>query len=294
MKLNSSHPPIYLPEKEQNSVLRLGLENCNKEDWIYTAQDLPIFHRHKINSGQSLKEKCYQTLPESVPAQIEFHELLLQHLLRVDKLGYKLDGSRLVHEPSKLSWELGDKQLWLASLWIEEDICLLEKKNDNYVMTAASVCSPSNWRLEQKIGASVDTIHVPVPGYAEILSSRVNRFLGGINSNKVMMRFNWSIQTGNELSWRDDQTEATTQQSNPTENLYWRIERQTFIRLPQTGAIVFAIKIFLHSFDSLRQIEGFEQSISKLLARLPDSEKHYKGLISQPLVSVLKPMIGKD
>jgi hypothetical protein len=145
-------------------------------------------------------------------------------------------------------------------------------------MTAASVCSPSNWILKEKIGQSVDFIHDPVPDYDSILSERVNRFLEGMASDRVLLRYNWSIQSGNALFWHDDlnPTLAVVKSSSP--NLYWRIERQTFIRLPLSRAIVFGIRIFLHSFDSLRNIKGFDQSIEQLLSQLPDSQKRYKGL----------------
>ena len=145
-------------------------------------------------------------------------------------------------------------------------------------MTAASVCSPSNWILQEKIGQTVDFIHEPVPDYNKLLSKRVNRFLEGIPSGRVLLRYNWSIQSGNELFWRDDLNRNADILNSSSPNLYWRIERQTFVRLPASGAIVFGIRVFLHSFDSLRNIEGFDQSIEKLLAQLPATQKRYKGL----------------
>lgn len=285
MKLESSNAPIYLPDEEQASVLRLGLENCTTEDWIFSANDLGIFHKHKNEPGNFQNKQCYAEKLDSIGAQQEFHESLLQHLLANPKLGYRLlDSKQLNHEQEKLTWdlypEIDDKKLWQASLWVPEDFCLLEKQADSYVMTAASVCSPSNWILQEKIGQTVDFIHNPVPDYASVLSERVNRFLDGVRSGRVMLRYNWSIQSGNELFWRDDLNPSLDVVDSRSGNLHWRIERQTFIRLPLSGAIVFGIRIFLHSFDNLRTIEGFDQSIEKLLAQLPDSEKRYKGLAS--------------
>ena len=146
-------------------------------------------------------------------------------------------------------------------------------------MTAASVCSPSNWILQEKIGQTVDFIHDPVPEYDSLLSEKVNRFLEGLSSGRVLLRYNWSIQSGNELFWRrrpQSQFYAVVDSSSP--NLYWRIERQTFVRLPASKAIVFGIRVFLHSFDKLRNIAGFDQAIEQLLAQLPATQKCYKGL----------------
>ncbi|MEX0962705.1 MAG: DUF3445 domain-containing protein [Pseudohongiellaceae bacterium] len=277
MKLDSSNPPVYLPQKEQQSVLRLGFENCAAEQWLFPAIDLAVFHQHKTALSRSTKECFFAQTPESSKAQGEFHDFLLDHLLQHSTLGYRKIGERLVHEREGLSWNLAERTLWLASLWIAEDICLLQESPKGYIMTAASVCAPSNWLLENKIGRSVDSIHEPVPDYDKVLSDRVNRFLHGLRSGRVMLRYNWSIQWGNELFWRDHKSVIL----DPTDNgeqRYWRVERQTFIRLPNSGAIVFGIRIFLHSFESLQGQEEFNSSIEQLLSQLPKAQKQYKGL----------------
>ena len=278
MQLDSSNVPIYLPEKEQTSVLRLGFENCSGDDWIFSTKDLNVFQRHKTELGISRSEECFAQTQGSVAAQCEFHDFLLRHLLTKPKSSYSRKGNQLIHEQEKLTWKIEDKNLWEASLWVPEDFCLLEKEKNGYVMTAASVCSPSNWILQEKIGQTVDFIHNPVPGYNKHLSKRVNRFLEGIPRHRVLLRYNWSIQSDNELFWRDDLNPNSDFVNSSNPNLYWRIERQTFVRLPTSGAIVFGIRVFLHSFDSLRNIEGFNQSIEQLFTQLPETQKRYKGL----------------
>ena len=280
MKLDSSNAPNYLPQSEQDSVLRLGFENCDVTDWIYAADDLAVFHRHKLALQESLGDRCYAQTPGSMQAQREFHGFLLKHLTENPGLGYRRAGKPLVHERENLSWDITDANLWSASTWVAEDICILEdtENNNEYTMTAASVCSPSNWHLEEKIGRSVDFIHGPVPGYQSVLGERVNRFLHGLRSGRVMLRYNWSIQSGNELCWREEQAPPLNPLGAGGGNHYWRVERQTFLRLPDSRAIVFGIRIFLHSFESLRAHAGFDESLKLLLSRLPDAEKRYKNL----------------
>jgi Haem-dependent oxidative N-demethylase, alpha subunit-like len=278
MNLNSSNTPIYLPDSEQSSVLRLGFENCATEDWIFPACDLNRFHRHKIGLHDSQQAECTAESSGSEDTQHEFHDFLLQHLLVNKKLGYAKSGDLLTHKQAGLTWQIQQRNLWQASLWIPEDICLLEASGDRYVMTAASVCSPSNWVLREKIGQTVDFIHEPVPDYDKVLSQRVNRFLSGLGTERVMLRYNWSIQAGNELFWRDDLKENITAVEIDNPNAYWRIERQTFIRLPDSGAIVFGIRLFLHSFAKLQLQSGFNESVTKLVSQLPEKQRVYKGL----------------
>lgn len=278
MKLESSNSPVYLPEKKQTSVLRLGFENCGADEWIFPTHELQVFLQHKTDLVTSQSEDCFAETRGSAGAQSEFHDFLLDHLLTSPASAYSRIGGQLIHKQENLTWEIADKNLWQASLWVPEDFCLLEKKDNSYVMTAASVCSPSNWILQEKIGQTVDFIHGPVPGYKSALSERVNRFLEGMASGRVLLRYNWSIQSGNELFWRDDLKPTSEIPNSNSPNLYWRTERQTFIRLPISGAIVFGIRIFLHSFDSLRGIEGFDQSVKQLLTQLPAIQTRYKGL----------------
>lgn len=271
MRLDSSNDPVFLPQSDQRTVLRLGFETCAAEDWLFAPHDLQVFHRHKVALSASKSASCFAELPESKAAQAEFHDYLLAQLLSRSPFGYRLGDGRLSHEKQGLVWDIDQKSLWPASLWTAEDFCLLQEIDDRYLMTAASVCSPSNWALEQKIGRSIDAIHAPVPGYAEALGGRVNRFLQGLRSGRVMLRYNWSVQQGNELYWRGEMDGGRAE-------TYWRVERQTFIRLPETGAIIFGIRIFLHSFESLGSYEGFDLAIKALLHQLPNEEKRYKGL----------------
>lgn len=98
--------------------------------------------------------------------------------------------------------------------------------------------------------------------------------MDGLKPSKLMLRFNWSIQNGNELCWRPGLGEKPGSAEK-----YWRIERQTLLRLPQTGAIIFGIRIFLHSFDTMSKLDGFQDSLIRLLKQLPTPEKNYKGLV---------------
>lgn len=282
MQLESSGPVLLLPDSQQHTVLRLGLRSIPHSEWLYSDEDLSVFHTHKLNMAERDLARVFRAEPESHPAQLEFVSLLQQHLLTLGSAAYRLEADQLVHR-SGIRWPLAETSLWHSSLWVPEDICLLQAGNDGYRLTAASLCSPSNWQLADKIRRSVDAIHGPVPRYGvdqgghgestESLAARVNRLLARLPDNKTLLRYNWSIQPGNELHWWGPDTAESGQQS-----LYWRVERQTLRRLPQTGAVVFAIRIFLYSFAVMRKQPGFSSALLAMLQRLPADEKQYKSL----------------
>ena len=271
MRLLSRTSPPYSPEPQQHTVLRLGLHPLPIANWLAVDADFETFYQHKKLLGDSRRAKVYQALPSSAAAAKEFSEFLLAHLLSQHAADYSRNEETLTFSPAKIEFDVSARTLWDSSLWIQEDICLMEELNGEYILSAASLCSPTNWHLEEKIGQSVDLIHDPVPGYEAELGERVNRLLKGLKSNKPVMRYNWSIQHNNELYWRDDSADEE-------EGFFWRVERQTLLRLPQTGAIVFGIRIFIHSFETMSKQGEFKSSLDAILNRLSKDTLSYKGL----------------
>jgi len=262
-----------MPDAQQETVLQLGLVPLDIHDWIQSDADFTQFHAHKLAAQKMFPTKVGSEGLTRAP-QI-FADFLLETLLREHAAIYACDESTLRHLPSGMSWSLADRSLATVSRWVQEDICLLEPDQGNYKLTAASVCSPSNWRLEEKIGRSLDAIHSPVPNYDTVLASRVNRLLTNMKPGKSLCRFNWSVQPGNELLWRDDLG------TNNESALYWRIERQSLLRIPETDIIVFSIRIYLHSFADLVKMPDFRSTLQTIIGKLPAAQSAYKGLLDK-------------
>lgn len=273
MQLISHSAPIYYPEAEQNSVLRLGLQPLPVTTWFQPDEDFALFQKHKLQQGELRLHSVYEEQPGSEQAVAELTRLVQQHLLQDHADTYCLQDDCLLHKPSGLRWMLPAADLWQVSLWVQEDICVLQECNGEFVLSAASVCSPSNWYPAAKIGCNLDVIHGPVPGYGETLSRRVNSLCRELKPHKPLLRYNWSLQPGNELYWHSDRSAA--QQS---ESQYWRVERQTLRRLPVTGAVIFTIRIYLHARSQIESTPFMQERLAALLARLPAAERAYKGL----------------
>ena len=279
MQLISKTSPPYLPEPDQVTVLRLGIMPLAIADWLQFDEDFAAFHAHKSNVLQEATDRVCLCLPESRSAQEQFANYLLQVLRQHHGDTYSFDNASLQHLATGHTWPLAERTLAHSSRWIQEDICLLEPAGDDYIMTAASVCAPSNWKLEDKIGRTLESIHSPVPGYADELADRVNRMLAGIRVGKSLLRYNWSLQSGNELLWRPDQIADTTQA-----DLFWRVERQSLLRIPDTAIIVFSIRIYLHPLQQLVLVPGFREHLQAILQRLPAEQIAYKGLLDKLIV----------
>ncbi len=275
MRLTTTVDTVYLPDEQQEFVARLGLHPLHVPSWIDCDTDFTQFHQHKLEQAASRLQSVYGELPGSERAVREFVSVLQQHLLAQHSDQYAMHSHALHHTATNLSWQLPAANLWEASLWIQEDICLLQDCDGEFKLTAASVCSPSNWHPAEKLGKSLDRIHQPVPGYEEKLARRVNSLFHALKPGKPLLRYNWSLQPGNELYWRDSLVPR-----DPAAEQYWRVERQTLRRLPESGAIVFLIRIYLHKRSAIERDPAIKSILSALLNRLPSDEKRYKGLAS--------------
>lgn len=138
-----------------------------------------------------------------------------------------------------------------------EDMCILTRKPDEdiYRLVGAAVAYPTDWHPSEKMGLPLAAMHAPIHGYQEQLASGVDHFMAKLKPGKIFGRCNWFIAPTPELRWianpspKDAFGHVTAE--NAGETLFVRSERQTLRRLPETGAIVFTIGVYLASLGSL-------------------------------------------
>jgi hypothetical protein len=136
-----------------------------------------------------------------------------------------------------------------AGRLVQEDLCLVEQRRGRdgprWVLTAASVCFPSHWRIGEKLGRSVAEIHTPVPHYAEELRSRVDTLFSRLRADRPVWRRNLSIHAHDDLFRPEPHEAPDTFPPEPTPDLagvWLRSEYQTLRRLPRSGAVAFTIR----------------------------------------------------
>lgn len=161
-----------------------------------------------------------------------------------------------------------------AALASHEDMCLLTKApgDDQYRLVGAAVAWPSDWHPKDKIGLPLRTLHAPIAGYEEQLATGVDRFMETLKPGHIYGRCNWFIAATGDKRWLEPRPahEAFAHVTADTagETLFVRCERQTLRRLPQTGAILFTIGIYVEPMAALTNanvamLAGAVQSLVK-------------------------------
>jgi hypothetical protein len=144
-----------------------------------------------------------------------------------------------------------------AALAAHEDMCLLAQRpgEDLYRLIGAAVAWPTDWAPKDKLGLPLRGLHAPIAGYEEQLATGVDRFMATLRPGVIYGRCNWFIAPTDARRWTEHRTPqeafAHVTHANAGGTLFVRSERQTLRRLPQTGAILFTIGVYVEPLGTL-------------------------------------------
>ncbi|HQU70323.1 MAG TPA: DUF3445 domain-containing protein [Albidovulum sp.] len=181
--------------------------------------------------------KVIAILPGAEAALDELLGAVLQAIAA--RADFAVEGSR-VRRPDGVvvAIDRADPLLTLSQL-VQEDFCLLQKQDEEHVLTAALLCFPAAWTLAEKIGRPLTGIHVPVAPYTEDIARRVQRLFDGVQPGRALWRAN--LLRYDDFALFQPYTEAQKRKVGAPDSPFERSERQTVFRLPVSGAVVFAI-----------------------------------------------------
>ena len=220
-----SHPPT-------SAAPQMGLRPISAGEWLTRSRDHDGYMAAKLQRMDARPGVVCQTLPASEAAQIEVLRLVYAHL----------------GQPPKDDCTAA-APLAAAARLVEEDLCVMQPRGGRYALTAASVASPSYWRLVDKLGKELLDIHDPVAGLREGIGERMRHFFRELAPGRIYLRGNWFVHASGEPFGTPEQLDAPSPRA--VERLFLRCERQTLRRLPRTGAILFTIRVFLNPLADL-------------------------------------------
>lgn len=167
-----------------------------------------------------------------------------------------------------------------AALAVPDDLTVLRSLPDGDAeqlpFVAGVVCSPSRWRLTEKIGLDMLAVHKPVALYAEHIGAAVDTTLTRLSPEKPIWRSNWTLEDHPALFQPQSPQQPLVQHAS---ELWIRIERETLRRLPRTRGVLFTIRAFQEPLATYVQ-RGPEaiRTLRELVVRLPDALARYKSV----------------
>ena len=236
MDPKTAHPPGVRP---------LDMADWLHRDEAYAAQ---MAYRDRLIAEE--RDVVFAAAPEAAGPSGELLEMVKDHLADAPdhKVGHTLTRPDGVEVPLT-----GDHPLAVLARTTQEDWCLLWKPGDEdeHLLIGAALLFPSRWSLAEKMGKPLIAIHSRVPQYDDRLAPRVQRFFDAIRPGKGLVRANWLVHTTPELHQPLTEAAKARRDREPKDRHYLRVERQTLIRLPHSGAVVFGIKTLVTATEDL-------------------------------------------
>lgn len=219
---------------------RMGTHVVDEADWLRLDDHADAERALRRRLVAEATDEVLAVEPGSEPARAETADVVLRWL-----------GTRA---PVALAaWDDTEPDpLVRAGLAVQDDLCLMERSEQGWRLTAALVCFPTSWLLADKIGRAQPAIHGPVPRFDDDgLAARVDRFFDRLAPGRIVGRRNWGI-TPHPLLFVPDAPALPRPDPWGPEHLWIRSERQTLRRLPETGAVLFTIRVQLAPLPAVR------------------------------------------
>jgi Haem-dependent oxidative N-demethylase, alpha subunit-like len=241
------------------SWLRMGTRALGAEPWLLADGDRDAQLALKRRLYEERADEVHAARPGTEAATEEARDLVLA------AAGTRADPSR----PALVD----------AGLRVQEDLCLMVRRDGAWHLDAASLSFPSRWRLADKLGRPLAAVHGPVPGYEPALASRVDQLFDRLGARPVRRR-NWFVHADDALFQPASPPggDPIVPAAGVRRGLFVRSERQTLRRLQRTGAVLFTIRIQQAPLGTLLAEPARAAAFAAYLRHAPTGDLAHRGL----------------
>lgn len=263
------------------------------ETWLETGPDHAEFMAAKRARLKDLPPLFYGALASSRPAQAELLKLVAAHLATEHCGDFSLEDPHLHDHIDGTTHDLSAAApLEVIGRILEEDFILIEKVDGADIITAASNAYTTSGRIVSSVGRSMRFAHEFVPGLNDQLGARIDRVLANVKTAAPVVRFNWVLSTIADRLFpegaHDANVEASAQAAvaltedhgHVGDMLWIRVERQTFVRLPQTMALAFGIHTYSHRLSTIADDAESLAALYRLIGEYSEDRLRYSAMLS--------------
>ena len=227
-----------------------GTRPISPDEWIICDDAFSQQMALRDELIKTRRDKVLAISDQAYEAAEELSKMALEFSIK--SLGYQKSNDEVIRpDEVSLKIDLSDPMEFLGRL-VQNDFCILQKVGEEHVLTAASLCFPASWSLEEKFLKPLIDIHTPVKEYNEEIAKRVQRLFDGLQVSRPVWRFNALYYEEPDL-FQPRSVNQPRKKPAPNQVNYFRSERQTLIKLPETRAIVFGIHTFVIKIQNLEK-----------------------------------------
>jgi len=285
--------PLHRPYLSSGALFQIGTRPMDPAHWLAIGPDHAPFLREKRARLKANPLPFYRTTPGSLPAQSELRERIVAHLLARHADVFSLAEGRLVDRVEGTAHALdspGVEPLAAISQFLEEDFILLQQVDGQELITAASNAYSSSGRIVSSVGRSIPWAHKFVPTLNDQLGPRIDRVLGNIKVDAPVERFNWLLTPIASRLFPEDPHAANAaavdsinarlaeDPGRAGEILWIRVERQTLLRLPESGALAFSIYTYSDPLSSIARDRESLAAMHRLIDNYSEERMNYAAM----------------
>ena len=256
--------------------LSMGLRELDTTYWLEGGPDLNDQLKERVRILADNRDQVFQDELGHEGAVKYFTEQLVENLKKHHN-DYQISGTTIKHSPTGIEVDIEkDHPFVQLAKVIAEDLCLLYSDNGKWRLVTAVVIFPSRWNLLEKIGKSIDDIHIPVPGYDQALKPFMGDTFNKVRADRPVWRKNWSLHATSILH-----EPFYLEKSAQVEEYWWRTERQTLTASADQKYLLFTIRNRSEPFNWIKSDPQTAQQFAKTLATLPPEMLAYKHLVEK-------------
>jgi hypothetical protein len=215
-----------------------------------------------------------------------------------------VDGALDVHEasadaPPEVAARAPDAAAWLATeradpagfaaatlaldalaLALQEDVVVMtrERPGDGGRAAYLNVVAPSGWDPGAQAGASFARLHAPVPHRAP-LDAAAGALVDALVTRGPFVRHVWSLAPDGALGRHPRRSAPPV--AVPPERLWYRVERQTTLPVPEADAFVFLIRVYAAPLAQVVADPEPRAAVAAAVASMDADLLAYKGLVGR-------------
>lgn len=268
------------------AAFAIGLKPlADPAQWLAPDARLAVNLAEKAKLIEGRRDAVFMARADTLEAQREAGALLAAHLVASFPETYDRRGG--VIAVAGIALDVGDPDdcapLLTMSRLVADDLVLMRRHGDGWRLVAASLCFPSYWTLANKFDRPLATIHAPVPGFATGTRKAmlIERVFNNLKPGTIVARSNFSLHDNGELFCPRPHPAhllAHDDDLGMLAHLHLRSEDQTLRKLPESGDLLFTIRVATDPLDGIFAHDGLAASLAARLRSLDADGLTYKGL----------------
>ena len=248
----------------------------------------------------------YRAQPQTMLAQWEVVALLLDDMARTYPEQFKLDRqadqwtwqNALLGETTTFRYEdaasLPYEPLDWVGRQVQEDLVLLSPDVEARLV-GGQLCFPNGWSLESKWDQPFLEVHKPSPKVVDPTIQTANKLMQRLRPDRPVWRASWNFRLSTDLDMSNRETARVIEDfarrvphltpENIGEQLWLRIERQSFVKLPRSQHTLFLIHTYQSPLESEASDPDRARRMHQTIRTVPRTLLDYRSIT--PIEDVL-------